>query len=150
MSDTDQLRIAVPRGALFKTTLDLLDRLHSAQNEFYAGASGAVLAQLLAPTITWTVPGENRIAGTYRGLEEVFDYFRRRRDLATRTFHMTRTDVLVGEGSRIAALTDGVATVRGTEHRWSTVGLYDSIDQQIAACWLLPLDQRKFDAIWSA
>jgi len=28
--------------------------------------------------------------------------------------------------------------------------LYDVIDQQIAACWLLPLDQRAFDAIWGA
>jgi ATP phosphoribosyltransferase len=33
MSETDQLRIAVPRGALFKTTLDLLDRLQIATNE---------------------------------------------------------------------------------------------------------------------
>jgi hypothetical protein len=132
-----------------QAAIDLLDRLHRAQNEFYGGGSGAVLAQLLAPTVTWTVPGENRIAGTYRGLEEVFDYFRRRRDLATGTFQLTRTDVLVGEGSRIAALTDGVAMVRGTEQGWSTVGLYDAIDHRIAACWLLPLDQRKFNGIWS-
>jgi ketosteroid isomerase-like protein len=132
------------------TAIDLLDRLHDAQNEFYAGGSGAGLEQLLASDITWTVPGDNRIAGTYRGLEEVFGYFRRRRDLAARTFRMKRRDVLVGEGSRIAALTDGFATVRGVDHRWSTVGLYDVIDRQIAACWLLPLDQRAFDAIWSA
>ena len=58
--------------------VDVLDRLHKAQNEFYAGGSGAALEQLLAPDITWTVPGDNRIAGTYRGLEEVFGYFRRR------------------------------------------------------------------------
>jgi len=28
--------------------------------------------------------------------------------------------------------------------------LYEVIDRQIAACWLLPLDQRAFDAIWTA
>ena len=131
------------------TAIDLLDRLHQAQNEFYAGGSGAALEQLLAPSITWTVPGDNCIAGTYRGLEEVLDYFRRRRDLADRTFQMERRDVLVGEGDRIAALTDGFARVRDVDHRWSTVGLYDVADRQIAACWLLPLDQRAFDAIWS-
>jgi ketosteroid isomerase-like protein len=130
--------------------IDLLDRLHSAQNEFYAGGSGAALQELLAPDITWTVPGTNRIAGTYHGLDEVFDYFRRRRDLADRTFQMQRRDVLVGDGDRVAALTDGVATIRDVDHRWSTVGLYDVVDRQIAACWLLPLDQRAFDAIWSA
>jgi ketosteroid isomerase-like protein len=121
--------------------IDLLYSLHKAQNEFYAG-SGAALAQLLAPNIMWTVPGDNRIAGTYRGLEEVFGYFRLRRDLADHTFQMKRRDVLVGEGNRVAALTDGFATIRGSDHRWSTVGLYDVIDRQIAACWLLPLDQR--------
>jgi ketosteroid isomerase-like protein len=127
----------------------LLDRLHKAQNEFYAGRSGAALHQLLAPDITWTVPGDNPIAGTYRGLDEVLDYFRRRRDLAGNTFQMTRRDVLVGDGARIAALTDGSATIGNVDHRWSTVGLYDVTDQQITACWLLPLDQRAFDTIWS-
>jgi ketosteroid isomerase-like protein len=128
----------------------LLDRLHTAQNEFYAGGSGAALEQLLAPSITWTVPGDNRIAGTYRGLEEVLDYFRRRRDLADRTFQVRRRDVLVGDGDRVAALADGFATIRGVDHQWSTVGLYDVLDRQITACWLLPLDQLAFDAIWSS
>lgn len=129
--------------------IGLLDRLHEAQNEFYAGGSGAALEQLLAPDITWTVPGANRIAGHYRGLDEVFAYFRRRRDLADRTFQMRRRDVLVGDGDRLAALTDGFATIRGIDHRWSTVGLYHVVEQRITACWLLPLDQRAFDAIWS-
>lgn len=132
------------------TAIDLLDRLHDAQNDFYAGGSGDALEDLLAPDIAWTVPGDSPIAGNYQGLEEVFGYFRRRRDLADRTFQMKRRDVLVGEGDRMAALTDGFATIRGLEHGWSTVGLYDVIDRQIAACWLLPLDQRAFDAIWSA
>jgi ketosteroid isomerase-like protein len=127
----------------------LLDRLHEAQNAFYGGGSDAALHELLAADITWTVPGDNAIAGTYRGLDEVLGYFARRRDLADRTFRMQRLDVLVGEGNRVAALTDGIATVGGVEQRWSTVGLYDIVDRRIAACWLLPLDQRAFDAIWS-
>ena len=128
----------------------LLDQLHEAQNGFYAGGSGTALEQLLAPDVTWTVPGDNRIAGSYRGLEQVLDYFRRRRDLADHTFQMKRRDVLVGDGDRLAALTDGFATIRDVEHRWSTVGLYDVSGGRIAACCLLPLDQRAFDAIWSA
>jgi ketosteroid isomerase-like protein len=132
------------------TAVDLLDRLHEAQNDFYAGGSGAALEHLLASNVRWTVPGDNPIAGSYRGREEVFRYFRRRRDLADRTFRMERRDVLVGEGDRLATLTDGIARIRDVEHRWSTVGLYDVVDHQIAACWLLPLDQRAFDAIWSA
>lgn len=129
----------------------LLDRLHQAQNAFYGGGHDDVaLRQLLTPDIAWTVPGENAIAGTYRGLEEVLAYFARRRDLAGRSFRMIRRDVLVGDGNRVAALTDGVATLGGAEQRWSTVGLYEVAAEQIAACWLLPLDQAAFDAIWSA
>ncbi|MGO9960647.1 MAG: nuclear transport factor 2 family protein [Solirubrobacteraceae bacterium] len=128
----------------------LLDELHRAQNEFYAGGDGAALRELLAPDISWVVSGESPLAGTYHGLDEVFDYFRRRRDIATGTFRMHRRDVLVGDGDRIAALTDGAATIAGRARHWSTVGIYDIVDQgRIGACWLLPFDQREFDSIWS-
>src|SRR5947208_452311 len=93
------------------------------------GARVPTLRDRLPADITWTVPGDNRIAGTYRGLDEVFGYFWRRRDIADRTFQMNRLDVLVGEGDRIAALTDGVATIGGVDHHWSTVGLYDVVGQ---------------------
>jgi ketosteroid isomerase-like protein len=129
----------------------LLDQLHEAQNEFYGGGDETPLTELIAADIVWTVPGNSRIAGVYRGLDEVFGYFRRRRDLAGATFRMHRRDILVGEGDRLAALTDGTATIAQQEHRWSTVGLYDvTAQQRIAACWLLPLDPVEFDAIWSA
>lgn len=130
--------------------VDLLDRLHAAQNEFHAGGSSAALERLLAPEITWTVPGDNPIAGTYRGLDEVLAYFRRRRKIAGHTLRIERGDLLVGEGERVAALSDGFATIRGRALRWSTVGLYEIVDGAIGACWLLALDQREFDAIWSA
>jgi hypothetical protein len=97
----------------------------------------------------WMVPGHNPIAGTYRGLDDAFACFRRRRDLADHTFQMKRRDVLVGDGDRLAALTDGFATICNVDHRWSTVGLHEVIGPHIAACWLLPPDQRASDAIWS-
>jgi hypothetical protein len=127
----------------------LLDRLHRAQNEFYAGGSADALEGLLTPGITWTVPGHSPLAGTYRGLPQVLGYFSMRRDLAAGTFRLERRDVLVGDGDRIAALTDGRATIAGAEHHWSTVGLYEAAGPHVAACWLLPLDPTAFDAIWT-
>jgi hypothetical protein len=98
----------------------------------------------IAPT------GASPIAGTYHGSNEVFDYFAARRDRAASTFKMHRRDVLTGDGARVAALTDGTASIGGTEHAWSTVGLYEMSQQlQLVACWLLPLDQAAFDSIWS-
>jgi ketosteroid isomerase-like protein len=127
----------------------LLERLHDAQNQFYGGGDAAPLAELLATDVTWIVPGQNRIAGAYHGQDEVFGYFRRRRDLASATFQMHRKDVLVGEGGHLAALTDGTATIAGRQRHWSTVGLYQIAEGRIAACWLLPLDPAEFDDIWS-
>ncbi len=129
---------------------ELLDHLHAAQNEFYGGGSDASLREILNSEIVWTVPGTNLIAGVYRGLDAVLDYFARRRDLAGRTFQMHRRDVLPGQTNRIAALTDGTATINGRRHEWSTIGLYEIDDlDHITACWLLALDQAAFDAIWS-
>ncbi len=129
----------------------LLDELHEAQNEFYAGDDGAPLRRLLTPDIAWTVPGESSIAGSYHGIDAVFDYFRRRRELAEGTFRMHRRDILVGDGDRLAALTDGTATIGGEQRHWSTVGVYDTVDERrISACRLLPFDQREFDSIWSS
>jgi ketosteroid isomerase-like protein len=126
----------------------VLARLHEAQADFYAGGPADPLHEVLTDDILWVVPGANAIAGEYRGIDAVLDYFARRRDLADRTFRMHPGDVLVGEGDSVAVLTDGTATIGGVERRWSTVGLYRLRGERVAACWLLPLDLAAFDAIW--
>jgi hypothetical protein len=129
--------------------IEVLETLHQAQNEYYSGGSDEGLREILAPDIVWSVPGKNSISGTYLGIEEVLNYFSRRRAIANTTFQLHRLDVLVGDGEKIAALTDGKATIRGVERSWSTVGLYDVIDKTVRACWLLPLVPAEFDEIWS-
>lgn len=130
---------------------DLLGCLHRAQGEFYAGGGDAELRLLLTEDIAWHVPGASPIAGDYYGLREVFDYFTRRRDLASSTMRMHPREVLVGDGDRIASVTDGTATISGVDHSWSTVGLYRiTTGGRIAECWLLPLDPVAFDLAWSA
>jgi hypothetical protein len=47
--------------------LQLLARLHSAQNSFYSGGGEGELRALLALDIVCHVPGRNLIAGAYRG-----------------------------------------------------------------------------------
>lgn len=128
---------------------ELLDGLHLAQNEYYAGGDHHHLEQLLAPDVQWTVPGDNPLAGVYDGIEDVLEYMRRRRRIAGCTLRLVRRDVLVGRGNRIAALTDGVALRSGEVQTWQTVGLYDIEDGLVRHCWLLPLDVARFDAIWS-
>jgi hypothetical protein len=78
----------------------------------------------------------------------VLDYFRRRRELAGKTFRMQPREALVGEGY-VAVITDGRAVIEGKAREWRTVGLYRVEDGRISACWLLPLDAEAFDSIWS-
>jgi ketosteroid isomerase-like protein len=127
----------------------VLARLHAAQAGFYAGGSAEALYDVLTDDVLWVVPGRNAIAGEYRGIDAVLDYFTRRRDLANRTFRMHPRDILTGDGDHVAALTDGTAVIDGAERSWSTVGLYRLREDRVSACWLLPLDLAAFDAIWS-
>lgn len=129
---------------------EILDRLHRAQGQFYAGGDPDPLRTVLASDIEWHVPGASPIAGDYTGIDEVLAYFARRRDLAARTFRMQPGDLLTGDGDRVAMLVDGVAELGGREHRWSTVGLYALREDRVTACWLLPLDPGAFDRIWNS
>ena len=128
----------------------VLERLHTAQRAFYAGGAPEPLRDVLTEDIVWHIPGDNAIAGEYRGIEAVMEYFARRRDLAAATFRMHPGEMLVGDGDHVAVLTDGTATLDGVERRWSTVGLYRLRGEQVAECRLLPLDARAFDEIWRA
>jgi uncharacterized protein len=127
----------------------VLARLHEAQGAFYAGGPPEPLRAVLCDDIVWVVPGDNAIAGEYRGVDAVMAYFARRRELAHGSFRMRPGDVLAGDGDQVAALTDGTATIDGAEHHWSTVGLYRLREGRVAGCHLLPLDAAAFDAIWS-
>jgi hypothetical protein len=74
----------------------------------------------------------------------------RRRDLADGTFRMRRHELMVGDGERFAALTDGSAIIDGRTREWSTLGLYRLRAELLAECRLIPFDQAQFDAIWGA
>jgi hypothetical protein len=64
---------------------ELLDRLHRAQNEYYAGGDSRGLSDLLAADVRWSVPGDNALAEVYIGVDHVLDYMQRRRRLAACT-----------------------------------------------------------------
>jgi len=129
---------------------ELLGRLHRAQSRFYGGVGHDELRELLSEQVTWSVPGENAIAGYYDGIDAVMDYFRRRRDLARRSLRLYPRDLLTGEGNMVASITEGSAILGAREQRWATVGLYRLDRHRVQACWLLPLDQAAFDRIWAA
>jgi YbgC/YbaW family acyl-CoA thioester hydrolase len=136
------------RSSPLAPATSLLDALHEAQADLYTHGDATGIEQLLDPDIVWRVPGNNQIAGTYRGVDEVVAYMRRRSELADAAFLMHRREVLAGP-SHFAALTDGTVERAGITHRFSTIGLYRARDDRIIECTLIPLDAAVFDAAWS-
>jgi YbgC/YbaW family acyl-CoA thioester hydrolase len=140
------LRRLAPRAS--SAGAQILAELHEAQAALYTDGDATAVERLLHPDIVWRVPGNNRIAGTYRGVDEVVAYMRRRHELAGATFRMYPREVLVGP-TRLAAVVDGTVTRGGTTHTWSTIGLYRIRDGRFSECSLVPLDAAAFDDAWS-
>jgi uncharacterized protein len=120
------------------------------RREYEARAAGddSGLAHVFANGIVWHVPGRNEVAGEYRGLDQVMEDVRRRRELAAGTFEITVHDVLANDGHGLV-ITTGRATRNGITSEWRAHGLYRFSDRRIAECWVLPEDQDEFDRIWS-
>ena len=54
------------------------------------------------------------------------------------------------QASTSPPITDGTVILNGVTRKWSTVGLYRFRGDRVAECWLLPLDPREFDLVWTA
>lgn len=94
------------------------------------------------------MPGDNAIAGTYRGKTAVLEYFARRRALAEDSLRITTGDVH-RSGDLLIQFASGEAELEGATLTWETLGVFRFRDGRIAESWLVPLDQDQFDQIWS-
>jgi [ribosomal protein S5]-alanine N-acetyltransferase len=140
---------AADGGASRLSAAQVVDAFYAIQRRFYAGEPvEKELAEFLAADIAWHVPGHNVIAGDYRGRDQVLAYFRRRRDLADRSFVVTPRGA-VADGTRVVRFADGEAILGGETRRWRTVGILEVAQQRIRECWLVPFDQYAFDEIWA-
>ena len=105
-------------------------------------------AELLAPEITWHVPGRSPVSGEYRGREAVAGAFRTFRERTGGTFHAELVDV-------VSSSATVVALVRNTGRRGER--LLDSgqalqfrvTGGQIAEIWTYVDDLYAVDAFWS-
>lgn len=131
-------------------TAELVAELHRRQGGMYAGGSVDPVVELLAEEINWHVPGKSPIAGDHRGVQQVIEYFEKRRRLANSTMQM-RPGGLTCEGEAVAQFVEGNAVLDGKAVSWQTIGVYrvDIERHLISEVWLLPLDGELFDRIWS-
>jgi ketosteroid isomerase-like protein len=76
-----------------------------------AKGDGRQLAQLLDPSAEWHIPGRSPLAGTYKGLDETFKFWKRVAELAPGGLRLKVLDVfanddrggvlVVGRGTRV-------------------------------------------------
>lgn len=125
-----------------------LARFYAEQDSFYRGGPSELVADCLTQDVTWTVPGDNAIAGTYRGKTAVLRYFTRRRSLAKSGLRIVTGKVL-RSGDLLIQFARGEAEIEGKTLSWETFGAFRIRAGKIAECWLVPLDQDRFDEVWS-
>ena len=91
---------------------------------------------LLSEDIVWHVPGDNAIAGTYRGRSEVLSYFQRRREQAGRSLRFVERRVVVAD-DLVLHFAGVAAELDGQRREWETVGVYRVAG--VLECWLVPV-----------
>jgi ketosteroid isomerase-like protein len=121
---------------------------HARQARFYAGGPSEPLREMLTEDIVWHVPGRSPIAGDHEGVENVIDYFERRRALARATFRVNVHEVME-HGDLVVQLAGGTAELGGREVAWETVGVFSVRDGRIAEARLVPFDLYLFDEVWA-
>ena len=121
--------------------------LMEAMSRFHRGGPVEELVPLLSEDVVWHIPGDNAIAGNYRGRGEVLGYFQRRREQAGRSLRFTERRVLVAD-DLVLHFAGGAAELKGEPREWETVGVYRVAVDAIAECWLVPSDQALFDQVW--
>ena len=82
----------------------VLDRLHQALNAMYVGGGLEPVASVVSEDVEWHIPGKSPIAGHYRGIAEVLEYLRRRRELAGGSLQPHPAELLIGYGDHAAVL----------------------------------------------
>jgi hypothetical protein len=56
---------------------------------------------------------------------------------------------VLADGNAVVQLVDGSAALHGRDVSWRTAGVYRIHAGRVAEVWLVPLDLRLFDQVWS-
>jgi uncharacterized protein len=107
----------------------------------------AFLAEALADTI-YVVPGDSRIAGTYKGAQEILGLLAKSQQLTDGTLAVHPHDVVGGAGHVVGL--DRVTADRGDKTLDMTRCLVAHVvDEKPTQVWVVVNDQYTFDEFWS-
>ncbi len=123
---------------------DLLRRGYDA----FGKGDMAAIAELFADDIVWHVPGNNQLAGDYRGRDSVLAFFGKIAELTGGTLKLEVHDILANDEHGVA-LTRGSAQRGGKSLDNNGVQVFHIRDGKAIESWMHPGDQAATDEFWS-
>lgn len=124
-----------PNATMYRRTADA----------FRAGDRG-VLAALIDGDVIWHIPGSGPMAGDIRGIEAVFRFFGRLRDVTGGTFTLKEHDVL-GTDDHVVALSHMSAVREGNPVSVNVVSVFHFRDGRQQERWFHPSDIVAWDRL---
>ena len=106
----------------------------------------AIVESLIAPEVTWHVPGEHPMAGTIEGRDALLDWLDRLRTIG---FWLVEDDVFASDQYVCAVSTMG-ARRESVDVQTRVISLFRYEDGRQVERWLYPDDREGWDAIFTA
>lgn len=114
-----------------------------------ARGDGRLIAQMLDPLAEWHIPGRSPLAGTYRGLDAIFGFWKRVADLAPGGLRLEVLDVFAND-TRGAVFVVGRGSRQGLTIEERGVHVFEFEGGKARCARFFYEDQDAYDAFWSA
>ena len=103
---------------------------------------------LMAEDTIWHIAGQNRVSGTYRGIDEVFGFFGAVMELTDDTFELEIHDVAANDRLAVALVT-ARATQGGRTYEIDQAQLYRWDEEKLTEVRNYPFDHEEYEELWS-
>lgn len=113
-----------------------------------ARGDGRALAATIHPDAVWHIPGSSQLAGIYRGLDEVFGFWRRVAEMSDGGLQLEVLDVLAND-DRAAVFVRGKARRGDRTLEENGVHILQLDEGRITEGWFYYEDQDAYDGFWS-
>ena len=115
---------------------------------FQSGDMEGLSSKYFSPDIVWHQPGNNPMAGDYKGIQEVLGSFAKTMELTGGNFAVEIHDVLANDEHGVV-----LASVRGERDTKKLEDKYTHVvhfkDGKVTESWIFGWDQAAVDDFWS-
>lgn len=124
------------------------DNVQRTRDDYAAFGRGDLdaIRENMSPDITWTVTGQSELAGTYRGIDEVFGYFGKLFEISGGTFRADLVECGEIADGLVAALVRLTGDMPGGSVDQRIVQLFREVDGKTVEVHNFPEDAYALDA----